>query len=278
MQSRIIFTGMLLTQVFIAQSCSDRNDKKEIPMDDQVIRRELSVLQHRRIFFGHQSVGANVVTGLKEILAWMPDIHLTMTTLAEAGFPSGPCFVDTYIGENSKPKSKCDAFAVNVKALSDSLDIALMKFCYVDLTEGTDVQDLFAYYRNTIAELELTCPGVTFVHVTVPLTRRGASWKILVKHVLGKEEYNDRANLKRAEFNRLLLEFYKDETVFDLAAIESTFPDGRRNSFESEGRTGFSLIREYADDGDHLGVQGRQRAARELIRALAAAGGRPRGK
>lgn len=278
MRSRFIHTAMLVTLAFVAPACSDKNEKKEITMDDQTIRRELSVIQRKRIFFGHQSVGANVVTGLKEILAKMPEEHLTMSTPVETGIPSGACFVDTYIGENSKPKSKCDAFADRVKALSDSLDIALMKFCYVDLTEGTDVQELFTYYRSTITELERTCPGVTFVHVTVPLTQRGASWKILVKNLLGKQEYNDIANLKREEFNRLLRQYYKDEPVFDLAAIESTFPDGSRNSFAREGRTGFSLVREYADDGDHLGMQGRQRAARELIHTLAATGGGPRGK
>ncbi len=45
----------------------------------------------------------------------------------------------------------------------------MMKLCYVDIAADTDVDALFAAYRETIATLERDFPKVTFVHVTVPL-------------------------------------------------------------------------------------------------------------
>ena len=278
LQLRMIIAELAIGLSVVTLSCSDNAKKQENAMDNQNLRNELDALRSKRIFFGHQSVGANVVTGLKDLLSTVPDVHLNMVSLTDSAFPSGPVFVDTYIGENSQPKTKCDAFTSRVTELSASFDLALMKFCYIDLTEGTDVEDLFTYYRDTIQELKRRCPNVKLVHVTVPLTRRGASWKVLVKKLLGRIEYNDIANLKREEFNRLLVHFYKDEPVFDLASIESTFPDGTRNSFSQEGKTGYSLIDEYADDGDHLGPLGRELAARELVHTLAAACGRTPGK
>ena len=50
------------------------------------------------------------------------------------------------------------------------VDIALVKFCYVDFDAGTDVPALFAAYQATLASLEGRYPRTTFVHVTAPLT------------------------------------------------------------------------------------------------------------
>ena len=54
--------------------------------------------------------------------------------------------------------------------LGQHVDVAMMKLCYVDINSGTDVDALFATYRTTMAALQREVPGVTFIHVTVPLT------------------------------------------------------------------------------------------------------------
>ena len=50
------------------------------------------------------------------------------------------------------------------------VDVALMKFCYVNFTTSADVNALFARYRDTMGALERDFPNATFIHVTMPLT------------------------------------------------------------------------------------------------------------
>jgi hypothetical protein len=57
--------------------------------------------------------------------------------------------------------------------------------------------------------------------------------------------------------------------VFDLAAIESTRPDGGRETFEVEGRQVPALVPAYTDDGGHLNGPAAERVARQLVALLA---------
>ena len=249
-------------------SCTDAHHNEKENMKIELSREELIELTQARVYFGHQSVGSNILEGLKEVLQDMNGPQLSFVTLKDSVPPRGPWFFDEYIGQNSLPLTKCDAFAGRVRRLSDSLDIAVMKFCYVDVTEHTNVDELFAYYAKTIQGLKKASPRVTFVHSTVPLTQRGEGWKRIVRKIIGRGEAEDCDNLKRAEFNRLIVQTYKDEPIFDLAAIESTYPDGTRNAFEIDGKTGYSMVAEYTNDGGHLTPLGRQLAAREMLRTL----------
>jgi len=60
----------------------------------------------------------------------------------------------------------------------------------------------------------------------------------------------------RGEFNRLLRERYAEDPIFDLAAVTSTYPDGRRETFTLDGKTYESLVPAYTDDGGHLNAVG----------------------
>jgi len=42
------------------------------------------------------------------------------------------------------------------------------------------------------------------------------------------------------------------EPLFDLAAIESTAPDGTRASFMKDGKTYYQMVSDYTHDGGHL--------------------------
>jgi hypothetical protein len=57
--------------------------------------------------------------------------------------------------------------------------------------------------------------------------------------------------------------------MFDLAAVMSTYPDGRRESFRLDGNTYDSLVPAYTDDGGHLNAVGRTHAAAGLVRSIA---------
>ena len=81
--------------------------------------------------------------------------------------------------------------------------------------------------------------------------------------------YGDIPNVKRNEYNALLKSEYEGkDPILDLAAVESTYPDGKRESFEHDGKVVYALIPGYTYDGGHLNEIGRYRAANELLKVL----------
>jgi hypothetical protein len=80
----------------------------------------------------------------------------------------------------------------------------------------------------------------------------------------------EEANVARSRFNALLrAEYAGKEAVFDLAAAESTYPDGRQASFDWKGASYPRLIAGYSYDGRHLNESGRRWVAAHLLRFLA---------
>ena len=74
----------------------------------------------------------------------------------------------------------------------------------------------------------------------------------------------------RERFNELMRTTYADrEPVFDLAAVESTRPDGSREVLDVGGSRAYALVSAYASDGSHLNEAGRRRVAEELLVFLA---------
>jgi hypothetical protein len=144
-----------------------------------------------------------------------------------------------------------------------------MKFCYVDFNPYTDVDALFAYYRETMEALKREHPEVTFAHVTVPLVVRPMDLKERFNRLIGRDVWEDTANTKRFEYNQRLLKEYGSEPIFDLAKAESTRPDGSRETFEYKGRSYFALTPDYTDDDGHLNAAGQGAVAPEMIRFLA---------
>jgi hypothetical protein len=147
----------------------------------------------------------------------------------------------------------------------------------VDVTAETDAEKVFAEYRNTMSRLQKRYPKTTFIHVAVPLTSKLTGMgglikktKDLVKKVIGRHVYGYHDNVKRNQFNEMLgKEYDGKEPVFDLAKIESTFPDGRRSSFTKDGKTYYCLAPDYTYDGGHLNELGRKIAAQQLLLLLA---------
>jgi hypothetical protein len=262
---RIVF-GALAIVLF--SSCTKQKDILDMQMAKAPLCTDLKILSGKRIIFGHQSVGADIMNGVDELQLTSGCSHLALHRGMETR-PSGGWFIDTLVGKNSDPQSKCDAFRTMVEALADSVDIALMKFCYVDIKDTTDVDDMFSHYVATIDSLKRTCPRVTLVHVTVPVTERSSLWRRWAKRLLGKKDVWEIAAARRAAFNRKLLTHFRDDPVFDLAKVESTLPDGSRCRYEYGKEEVFSLAAEYSRDGGHLNAEGRRVIARQLLSTLA---------
>lgn len=233
------------------------------------IRNDLKILATKRIFFGHQSVGQNIVEALKDIAQQNSeaDFHI-VTPMDDEKLPAH-FFAEGKIGRNQQPELKCKDFQEQLQnSLGSQLDFALMKFCYIDFDVKTDVEKLFSTYKNTIDTLKRQFPSITFIHVTAPLEAKTPAWKFVLKKILLRNDDADKKNIKRCEYNQLLRESFKTEPIFDLAAVESTFPDGRRQIHDANGKKYFSLIWDYSDDGGHLNSLGAERAAVSLIKTL----------
>jgi hypothetical protein len=231
--------------------------------------QRIAHLQTKKIFFGHQSVGADIVRGIRDLINEDHRLRLNLVTSADPQSTPSPAFIESLIGENRNPQSKDIAFAaILAKGMGSQGGIAMYKYCYVDIGLDTDVQQLFYRYRQEMADIKTKYPLLVIVHITVPLTADDASVKTWVKTVLGRPTSRD-INLKRNQFNALLREYYSAEPIFDLAQVESTYADGSRSYVMSRGQKIYTLAPEFTTDGGHLNQAGRRVAAQQLLQVLA---------
>jgi hypothetical protein len=235
---------------------------------DPALRAELETLARRRVFFGHQSVGVNVMDGLRALAAGQGvDLHIVEVG---AGVPAAT-FGHAFVGENGQPRTKLQAFARALDSgAAGGAEIALLKFCFVDVKADSDVAAVFSEYQSTLAQLRTRHPGTVFVHVTVPLTSVPGGAKSAVKRMLGRAPVELLENLRREEYNALVRKAYGGrEPLFDLARVEASRPDGTAETIEWHGRRVPALVPAFSDDGGHLNAEGQRRAARELVSVLA---------
>jgi hypothetical protein len=236
----------------------------------QSLAEQLRIVAAKRIYFGHQSVGTNILDGLQD-LATDEGVPLRITKAESPSTFDGPAIVHAFVGENTKPVSKIEAFERAMESgWAEPADVAFFKFCYVDIDAATDIRALFDRYVAMHAQVAARHPEVSLVHVTVPLTVTQAGLKGWVKKLMGRVVWGERENQKRHEFNELLrARFTGKEPIFDLARAESTFVDGNESRFELDGRAWPSLVPAYTDDGEHLNAAGRKQVARALVETLA---------
>lgn len=227
-------------------------------------------LAAERFYFGHQSVGYDIVNGVDDLVKLDPKIGLRVVETSDAAAFDKPIFAHAKNGVNKQPDVKIEAFERTLDdALGGRVDVAFYKFCYVDITPETDIQKLFGTYRASMGRLRDRFPATTFVHITSPVTVVEAGPKAWAKRVLGRPLAGEEANAVRTRFNHLMkAEYQGKEPVFDLAGVESTYPDGRASSFEWKGTTYPKLIPGYSYDGRHLNASGRRWVAAHLLRFL----------
>ena len=236
---------------------------------DAKLHVDLKHIAKQRIFFGHQSVGMNILEGLKQLSA-MAGVPVKILETKKASEVGPSTIGHTFIAKNGDPFLKLKSFGQALGIESAGLDVALMKFCYVDFTANTDVKALFARYRATIGDLKARNPGTTFVHVTAPLTTVQSGFKGTLKKLFGIAPYGAIENIRREEYNELLRKAYRGrEPIFDLARVESTAPDGTAVTNKWKGSIAPAMDPEYTEDGGHLNAAGKLRAARELVSILA---------
>ena len=231
-------------------------------------------LNGRTVFFGHQSVGYNIVDGIGDLAGDGGLMNLPIVQGNDAGGIGGAAFVHAPVGRNREPESKLAEFReILEKELGDKVDVALLKFCYVDVQRGCDPQRLLDSYCQTIEALKARFANVIFVHVTVPLCGPPAGaigiLKVNIKRALGRATVLD-DNLVRSQYNELLRQrFVGKEPVLDVAGYESIDPRGMQWFVVWKGHEVPVLVPSYTDDGGHLNVVGRRHVAEQLLIELA---------
>jgi hypothetical protein len=233
---------------------------------------DLAKVSNTRVFFGHQSVGMNVLDGVPGIYAAhhmaAPRIDQEGTRPAtDTGFVS-----HAFIGENEKPLLKISDFDSKMRSgVGEWVDVAMMKLCYVDIMSDTDAGALLTKYRETIAALERDFPKVNFVHVTAPLMTEQETLSKLKGWLTGSSRGGPAENAARERLNALIRHQYAGGHLFDLAAAESTAPDGSRATGTYQGHGYYRLFEGYASDSGHLNDKGAQVAATAWLKAIAQA-------
>ena len=222
-----------------------------------------------KIFFGHKSVGDNILQGVRDLQAEDSRLTLNLVNSDHPASVPGPALIEAQIGENRNPESKDMAFlAALEQGLGANQGVVLHKYCFVDIDASTNVQQLFQSYRRGVDELKAKHPELKVVHVTVPLTTVEPTIKAWIKGVLGRTTDREAA-VKRHQFNRLLRDTYAgSEPIFDLAEVESTGSDGSRTYFMHDNDKVYTLVPQYTTDGGHLNELGRRRAAEALLLVL----------
>ena len=236
---------------------------------DEISQDRWDVLSQKKIFFGHKSVGANIIEGLNEVMAQRPKIKLNIRETTDPVDFLGPIFAHSPIGRNKAPLSKVDRFReIMESGVGLAADVAFFKFCFVDIDHETDAESLFERYVELVDSLEKRFPDLKIVTFTVPLLSKPVGIKARLEKILGRLPWYEEDNVKRNMFNDKLRAHFTD-ALFDLAAVESRIDDSKKATFRVNGRAYELLNHAYTDDGGHLNSIGRQVVAIELLRTLA---------
>jgi hypothetical protein len=257
----------------LAISCTgvEKMDTTEIgKISDAEVRKGLDTIASRKIFFGHQSVGFNIIDGLKDISS-ASGIAMPPVVKARSGNDiTGPGFYHSEVGKNVEPMSKLRDFdAILREGVGNKVDVAFLKFCYVDFNGNTDVDALFSAYRETMARLKSDFPNLVLMHFTAPLMVEDTGLKSAIKRMIGRRITGNTDNAAREAYNRKLRAEYAGKApFFDLALVEASDPSGTATLQRTSDGEYYALRAEYSDDGGHLNATGRTRAASWLAAGL----------
>lgn len=229
-------------------------------------------LSRRRLFFGHRSVGRDLVEGLERLVPKHCVPPFSIHRRRSPAESRNPGFYELDIGSNRSPMTKDAAFAsILEQGFGDEPGaIAMQKYCYVDVGEKTDPVQLFDQYQAHTTRLKQRYPELTLVHFTIPLQSVATNFLAWLAGWAGIEKRSS-MNARREVFNDMVRrQFAGEEPLFDIAAIESTRADGRRAVGRYRGAKIPALAGEWTYDGGHLNQSGQDWVAANFLVFLAA--------
>src|SRR3989339_519067 len=257
---------LVLSGILLFQSCGRQgmaaNEGVQVNLD-----RQIELISSKKVFFGHQSVGYNIVVGINELLGGADSGIIRIVETSSVKDFGAPVFAHSAIGRNKEPLTKMDGFKKTMDSgVGNRVEIAFFKLCYIDISAETDTKALFAHYAKVMAYLESKFPKVRFIHFTVPLREVIGGPKAGFKRILGLNVWGDEDNIKRTEYNEMMRnKFASTGRLFDLARYEAEYAGGKSSGFKLRGKIYPSLAHIYTDDGGHLNKTGREVVARRLL-------------
>jgi len=273
-----LVVGILIMVVTRLKTRIDSN-KITLPSIDDVPREYWTKLAEKKIFFGHQSVGYNIIDGITDILNERDYIKLNVIEAREPLAFDQAVLAHSQVGMNTQPFSKIKRFVeIMDSGVGSKVDIAFFKFCYVDIMRDSDPQEIFDGYSTALEELKSRYPNTKFLHVTVPIRsvpkQSKRYLKQTIKLLIGKPGFFE-DNMMRHHYNDLLSSAYsKTGLFFDLAHIESVNSSGF-GCYALKGAEQISVMApEYTEDAGHLNSLGRKKVAEQLLIILADIAGR----
>lgn len=263
---KTVVAALLLA--FVAVGCGSNLDNG---MAEQKGHR-LAVSQHTwarvnalRTFFAHQSVGSNLLAGVRDLQVRERNTTLPIVEVGKTAVPAGPVLAHLYVGQNGDPMSKIHGFRQALESgLGDTLDVAALKFCFWDIQKDTDIEKVFEAYTRTIADMQTRFPRITFVHVTVPLFARDSDWRAGVRRLLSMDVPRTLDNAKRnALSERIRARYSGREPIFDLESFQAA-PEREAG--------GIPYLRsDFTYDGGHLNESARADGAATFLNVVAEA-------
>lgn len=213
----------------------------------------------KRTFFGHQSIGAQVLKGVTEYARDAGVTNRTYPDPESASLPSSGGFLaQSYVGQNGDPLSKLAEFDRILRSgVGNRIDVAVIKLCYADIRADDDPVAVFQAYKRTLSALERDYPRVTFLYATEPVVMASNS--------------DGPNNVPRAVFNTLMrTEYVKTGRLWDVAAIESSTMAGRVVTGTHQGKVVAALNPEFASpDQRHITGPGPKAVAGPLLELIA---------
>ncbi len=241
----------------VANVCGSSND----------LGSALKGLAKKRVFFGHHSVGAEIL-GLWAAFTASPDgaewgIEKILADHAGSGVSvvddsalnlalSAGQIANASPGDNGDPLSKLQGFDQAIRGgVGSQVDVAFFKFCFVDFPIPSSPTFTLAQYKATLDALQTDYPNVRFIHVTAPLSEAQAAW------------HND----DRDAWNQALRAAYPAADIFDLADFESLGPSGARETAVATDEAQHPCLASAwaAGDGGHLNQAGADMLAQKLV-------------
>jgi hypothetical protein len=255
--------------MLVLPGCNEsKQEETSMETTTQISVSKWQALEKKRVVFGHQSVGQNILNGIERLAARdgvKIDIHEQRTGPAVKGIRH------FLIGTNGDPMSKIRDFAAAIDAgAAQGAEIALLKLCYADFDATTDAKKVAEDYIASLESLAQMHPDTSFVAVTAPLMAVQTGPKAWIKRLIGKQPSGLLDNAKRAEFNTLLRERYLAAgRLFDLARVESQ-SSGKSCMARVDGQAVEVLCPELTNDGGHLNERGQELVATAFVSSLVA--------
>lgn len=224
----------------------------------QATDEQVAAAARTKVFFAHQSVGRDVLRVLPEFYAArdVPQPEVVQST-EPLDLPGG-YLEQVDIGVNGDPLGKIADFERYVRAgIGDTAQVAVLKFCFLDITADHDVDAVLQSYTATLEALARDYPDLAVVAATVPVTQeRGLEWR--AKALIGRDDgLGPEHNIVRERFNSTLRERYAGPgELLDLGAVMSTTDDGVRHRRTHDGEVWFGLEARWARDPAHLNDAG----------------------